>query len=124
LIGFAYAWAGVFHRYSQEFIVLYANRDFYATFSSELDCIRLQIDQYLHDSLLIMIDNWIMTKSPVLVESHELWFKSNTFSISLSLLDTDNLFDDFPYVEVVQLLSETSSFDKWIVDEIFHQVSH
>jgi len=74
LVCFAYPRTSVLYLYLQELIVFYRNCDFDGALSRKLDCIRLQIDQYLHDSLLIMIDNWIMSLSPIFVETNVLRF--------------------------------------------------
>ena len=81
-----------------------AYSDFNLSFGSELESVGLQIQDYLHDTFFIVVDEGFL-RSIVRLE------EVNVLAFSFYLLIADYFFNGFSHIKLLEVLPEFLSFD-------------
>ena len=93
----------------------------------ELEGVRLEAKEHLHDSLLVRVDYWaVRAEIPRLVLSNidKLCIEVNCLLLCLLSLNAHYFVYTLPDVKALEILSELIGFDLGIIEEILHHETH
>jgi hypothetical protein len=110
----------VFHTYLQELLVIILNNincDLNLSILGKFQGIRLQTEEYLHNSLLVCSDNGFILD--ILIEVKQLW---NVVVQGFSLLNLHYLIHDRDNIKVTDVFPESSSLNLSEVKKVLDNV--